>query len=102
MEIAVILNGSSGGIELTALMAASSMVAAFDVSSKNGIFTMAFHDDECILALNAFAIALPWTRIGRGDGGHVVMHHSLLPRLLWLAPSLSPLAGLRRQGQWPR
>ena len=46
VAIAVVINGSGGGIELTAPMVASLMVAAVDGGSDDGIFPTASHKDN--------------------------------------------------------
>jgi hypothetical protein len=45
--IAVVIDGGSGGLELTASMVALSTVAAVDGGGEDGIFITKSHNDDC-------------------------------------------------------
>jgi hypothetical protein len=52
VAIAVVVNGSIGGIEPTAPMAVLSMVAAVDGGGNDGIFTTPSHDKDHHICLH--------------------------------------------------
>ncbi len=98
--IAIIVNGGSGGIESMVPMAPSLTVTAVDGSGNDGVFTTTSHNNNCQPPPHGPCPLLDkdWTagwRVRRDTS------HSLLPRLLLLAPSLSPLARQWRQGRRP-
>jgi hypothetical protein len=101
--IAVVVNGGGSGIEPTAPIAASLMVAVVDGVSDDGVFTNASHDDDRHPRPHHHCPFPPadkdWTAGWRAHRG---MSCLSLPRLLSLAPWLSPLMGRRRQGRWPQ
>ncbi len=89
--MAVIIDIGGSGIKGMAPMAVLLMVAADDGGGNDGIFTTASHDDDRHPRPHCLCPHLDkdWTAMWRArrDASHLS-----LPRLLLLAPSLSPLA----------
>ncbi len=100
--IAVVVDGGNGGIELMAPMAARSTVAAVDGVSNNGVFiTISSNNNRhphphCPCPCPCPPLDKNWMA---GWGACCDASHSLLPWLLLVAPSLSPLTGQRHQGR---
>jgi hypothetical protein len=98
--IAVVVDSGGGGIEPTVSMAASLMVAVVDGGSNDGVFTTTSHDNDCHPHPHHPRPHPPldedWTAGWRAHRGASQL---LSPGLSSLAPSLSPLARGRRQGQ---
>jgi hypothetical protein len=103
VAIAVIINSGGGGVEPTAPMAATLMVAAVDSGGNNGIFITASHDNDRHPHSNHPCPCPPsdkdWMVGWRACRD---MSHLLLPRLLSLLPLLSPLVVQRHQGRQPQ
>jgi hypothetical protein len=98
-EIAVVVNGGGSGIELMALMAALSMVAAVDGGGNDGVFTTPSYNDDHHPCPHG---PCPCPPLGKDRtavwSARCNTSHLSLPWSSLLAPSLSPLARQWHQG----